>query len=91
MERTPGASSSLCVRAKNRQILVRGERYGNRSHMAQCTFAVPSTHMRIWFVNHSAHLCIRGLRNFEVKYSENSKSKICTKLTENDENILGKL
>ncbi len=31
MERTPGASSSLCVRAKNRQILVLGKWYANCS------------------------------------------------------------
>ncbi len=31
MERTPGASSSLCVHAKNRQILVHSEWYANRS------------------------------------------------------------
>ncbi len=47
MERTPGASSSLCVRAKNRQILVCGECYANRSRMAQRRFAVRSTNTRI--------------------------------------------
>ncbi len=51
--------SSLCVRAKNRQISVCGERCANRSQMAQRRFAVPSTHMCIWFANHSACLCIR--------------------------------
>ncbi len=29
MERTPGASSSLCVHAKNCQILVRGKPFGD--------------------------------------------------------------
>ncbi len=51
MERTPGTSSSLCVCAKNRQILVCGEWYANRLQMAQHRFAVPSTHMHIWFEN----------------------------------------
>ncbi len=60
MERTPGASSSLCVCAKNRHILVHGEWYVNRSRMGQHRFAIPSTHTRIWFANHSAHSCIRG-------------------------------
>ncbi len=31
------------------------------------------------------------LWNFRVKYSENFESEICTKFTENFENILGKL
>ncbi len=57
MERTPGTSSSLCVRVKNQQILVRSERYANRSQMAQCRFAVWSTHTRICFVNHSRAVC----------------------------------
>ncbi len=35
MEKTPGASSSLRVRAKHRQILVRSEWYANCSQMAQ--------------------------------------------------------
>ncbi len=39
MERTTKASSSLCVRTKNCQILVRGERYANHSQMAQRRFA----------------------------------------------------
>ncbi len=60
MERRPGASSSLCVRANNRQISVRGKRYANCLRMAQHSFTVPSTHTRIWFANHSAGLCIRG-------------------------------
>ncbi len=42
-----GASSSLCVRAKNQQILVHGEWYANRLQTAQRRFAVPSTHTRI--------------------------------------------
>ncbi len=58
---TTGASSSLCVRTKNRQTLVRCERYANRLHAAWHRFAVPSTHMRIWFANHSVRSCIRGL------------------------------
>ncbi len=31
------------------------------------------------------------LGNFRVKYSENFENEICTKFTENFENILGKL
>ncbi len=57
MKRTSGASNSLCVCAKNGQILVLGEWYVNHSWMAQCRFAVPSTHMRIWLVNHSQAIC----------------------------------
>ncbi len=34
----------------------------NHLRMAQRRFAVPSTHMRIWFANHSPHLCMRGYR-----------------------------
>ncbi len=49
-----GASSSLCVRAKNRQILVRGKQYANRSQMVQHRFTVPSTHTRIWSTNRFA-------------------------------------
>ncbi len=40
MERTPGASSSLCVRAKKQQILVHREWYANHSQKAQCRFAI---------------------------------------------------
>ncbi len=57
MERTPGTSSSLCVHAKNRKILVRCERYANRLQTAQRRFAVPSTHSRIWFANRSVCSC----------------------------------
>ncbi len=53
MERTPGASSFLRVRAKNWQILVLGKCYVNRLRMAQCRFAVPSTHTCIWFTSSS--------------------------------------
>ncbi len=53
MERTPSVSSFLCIRAKNRQISVRGEWYANCLRTAQCRFAVPSTHTRIRFANHS--------------------------------------
>ncbi len=59
-----GASSSLCVRAKNQQILVRDECYANRLQMAQRRFAVPSTHMRIWFASDSR--TIRGARVYEA-------------------------
>ncbi len=61
-QRTPSASSSLCVSTKNQQILIFGEWYANCSQMAQCRFAVPSIHTCIWFANHSAHSCIRGFR-----------------------------
>ncbi len=44
-----GAFSSLCVRTKNRQILVRGEQYANRSQTAQHRFTVSYTHTPIWF------------------------------------------
>ncbi len=57
MERIPGASSFLCVRAKNRQISVHGERYANLLRMAQHRFAVLSTHARTWFTNHSQAVC----------------------------------
>ncbi len=57
MEGTPNASSSLYVRVKNRQILVHGEQYAKRPRMAQCRFAVPSTHTRIWFGNRSRVVC----------------------------------
>ncbi len=60
MEKTPGASSSLYVCGKTRQILVCGKRYANHSLTAQHRFTVPSTHMHIWFANHSACSCIRG-------------------------------
>ncbi len=53
MERTPGASSSLCICEKNRQILVHGKQYANCSQMALHRFAVPSTYTRIWFANRS--------------------------------------
>ncbi len=56
-QRTPGASNSLCVRAKNQQISVSGEWYANCSWTAQCRFAVPSTHMRIWFANRLRAVC----------------------------------
>ncbi len=56
-QRTPGASGSLCVHAKNRQILVRNKQYANHSRMAQCRFAVPSIHTHIWFTN-----CSRAVR-----------------------------
>ncbi len=58
MERTTGTSSSLCVLAKNREILFRSERYANYSRMVQRRFAVPSTHRRIWFANCSSGLQI---------------------------------
>ncbi len=51
MERTPGTSSSLCVRTKNWQISDHGEWYANCSWTAQCRFAVLSTHTRIWFAS----------------------------------------
>ncbi len=51
MERTPGASSSLCVHTKNQQISVRGKQYANRLWMVLRRFAVPSIHTRIWFAN----------------------------------------
>ncbi len=57
MERTPGTSSSLCVRAKNWQISVRVKWYANRLQMAQRRFAVPSTHTCIWFANHLRVVC----------------------------------
>ncbi len=66
MERTPGTYNSLCVHAKNRQILVRGKWYANQSQMAQHRFAVPSTHtylVRERFTNHSARSCMQGYRN----------------------------
>ncbi len=78
-----GASSSLCVCAKNRPISVCGEQYSNRSQTAQCRFAVPSTHMRIWFANHSAHSCIRGYTyakfNFRRGWKEEGKRTKWTK------------
>ncbi len=52
----------LFVFAKTRQILVHGEWYANHSRMAQRRFAVSSTHMCIWFANHSVRSYIRGLR-----------------------------
>ncbi len=52
-----GASSSICVHAKNWQILVCGEWYANHSQTAQHRFTVPSTHMSIWFAN-----CLRTIR-----------------------------
>ncbi len=61
MERTPGASSSLCVHTKNQQILVCGEQYVNCSQMAQRRFAVLSTHTHLWFANHLVCSCIRDL------------------------------
>ncbi len=62
MERTPGISSSLCVCAKYRHILVRGEWYVNHLRMAQRRFAVLSTHKCIWFANSSARSCILGFK-----------------------------
>ncbi len=69
-QRTPGASNSLCVRSKNRQILVHSERYANCSRMVQHRFTVSSTHTRIWFTNRSravsepfdALVCMRLLK-----------------------------
>ncbi len=59
MERTPGTSSSLCVRAKNRQILVRIQRSADlQSHPRICTFGSRTVHER--FANHSVRLCVRG-------------------------------
>ncbi len=57
MERTPGASSSVCVHAKNLQILVHGELYANLSWTARNRFAVPPTHTRIWFTNRLQAVC----------------------------------
>ncbi len=57
MERTTSASSSLCVRAKNQQISVHRDWCANHSRTEQHRFAVPSTHTRIWFVNHSQVIC----------------------------------
>ncbi len=51
MERTHGASGSLCVCTKNQKILVRGEWYANCLQMVQRRFAVPSTHTCIWFAS----------------------------------------
>ncbi len=62
MERTPGASSSLCFRAQNWQISVHGERYVNRLRTTQRRFAVPFTQTHVWFANHSARSCIRGFK-----------------------------
>ncbi len=53
MEKTPGASNSLCDGAKNRQISVPSEWYANRLWTVLRRFAVPSTHTRIWFTNRS--------------------------------------
>ncbi len=52
-QRTPSASSSLCVRTKKWQILVRGEQYASRLRMPQRRFEVPSTHTHIWFASSS--------------------------------------
>ncbi len=56
-QRTPGASNSLCVCAKNRPISVRGEWYANHC-------AIHTT--RIWFANHSACSCIQGFRSYNT-------------------------
>ncbi len=61
-QRTPGASSSLCVRPKTRQILVRGKWYANRLQTTQHRFALQSTHTHIWFANHLVRSCIQGLK-----------------------------
>ncbi len=53
MQRTPGASNSLYVRAKTQQISVHSEWYAHRLQTPQHRFTVPSTHTRIWFANHS--------------------------------------
>ncbi len=64
MERTTGTSSSLCVCAKNWQILVHGEWYANCLRMVWHRFAVPSTHTCIWFVDNPVRSCIRGFMRF---------------------------
>ncbi len=51
MERTPGASSSLRILAKNRQISIYSEWYGNRLWTKHHRFADPSTHTCIWLRN----------------------------------------
>ncbi len=56
MERTPGASNSLCVCTKNRQISVRCEWHVNHSRMVH-RFAVWSTHLHVWFMNRSLAVC----------------------------------
>ncbi len=80
-----GASSSFCVCAKIRQILVRSEQYVNHLRMAQHSTSLQfRPHIRTFgsrtvrerFDNHSARLCIRGFRfvsqkEFEGKYEEN--------------------
>ncbi len=53
--------NSLCIRAKNQQILVCSEWYVNHLQAAQRTFAVPSTHTRIWFVNCLVRMCVSAL------------------------------
>ncbi len=67
-QRTPGASSSLCVCAKNWQISVRGEWYANCFRTALHRFAVPSTHTRIWWTArvYEALGCFGGERNGNV-------------------------
>ncbi len=52
-----GAHISLYVHPKNRQISFRGEWYLNHQWMAQHRFAVPFTHMCIWFANCSEVVC----------------------------------
>ncbi len=47
MERTPSASSSLCVLTKNRQISVSGEWYANRLWMAQRRFTLIDTYTHL--------------------------------------------
>ncbi len=67
-QRIPGAWKGhracpvLFVFAQKTQILIHGEQYANYSWMAQRRFAVPSTHMHIWFANHSVRSCIQGFR-----------------------------
>ncbi len=71
-QRTPGASSSLCVSVKNWQILVCGERYANVRRWQIRSSVHTYVHLvRKRFVKLSSYLCIQGF--IQVKILKNAE------------------